>query len=139
MGREEDIEEVFEHCDKCKGAGWLWHYELDEYSGPAADLHDCYGDDTQYLCDRCGGFERSMKNRGLLVVWDGKKLSKNEWIDFCQHRAFLEVNKVADREWFGRIMEIITANIKKSGKLVVEDERRHHVHVEVDLQAVHGS
>ena len=42
-------------CAKCKGAGWLWWNELDQYTGPAADVHDCYSDDTQYTCDACEG------------------------------------------------------------------------------------
>jgi len=40
-------------CGKCGGAGWVWWHELDEYDGPASDPHDCYSDDTHYLCDWC--------------------------------------------------------------------------------------
>ena len=42
-------------CGKCQGEGWLWWHELNQYDGPAADVHDCYSDDTKYPCDSCGG------------------------------------------------------------------------------------
>jgi len=37
-------------CPKCGGEGWLWRYDLDEYSGPALETGQ---DDTRYLCDHC--------------------------------------------------------------------------------------
>lgn len=40
-------------CDKCSDTGWVWHFELDHYEGPASDTHDCYSDDTKYPCDNC--------------------------------------------------------------------------------------
>lgn len=48
-------------CNKCKGSGWCWWYELDHYSGPASDPHDCYSDDTKYNCDNCRGRGYTLK------------------------------------------------------------------------------
>jgi hypothetical protein len=50
-----------EKCRKCGDAGWLWWFELDEYSGPASDSHDCQSDDTQYSCDACTPEERQAR------------------------------------------------------------------------------
>jgi hypothetical protein len=43
-----------ESCTKCGGEGWLWWFELDEYSGPATETGE---DDTQYSCDACEASE----------------------------------------------------------------------------------
>ncbi len=37
-------------CPDCKGSGWVYWDELDDYDGPA--LYG-YSDDTHYLCRRC--------------------------------------------------------------------------------------
>lgn len=39
-------------CEKCNGEGWLWGYELEEYS-PPENFNGI--DDTQYSCDACQG------------------------------------------------------------------------------------
>lgn len=44
-----------EKCLKCGGDGWVWCSELDQYDGLASDPHDCYYDDTKYICDECNG------------------------------------------------------------------------------------
>ena len=52
-------------CLKCKGAGWLWWWELDEYSGPANETGT---DDNRYSCDACGSHtESSSATRELKI------------------------------------------------------------------------
>lgn len=38
-----------DRCWKCKGAGWVWGFELDDYDAEAAGPVD----DTRYPCDNC--------------------------------------------------------------------------------------
>lgn len=37
-------------CSKCGGGGWLWWFELDDYTGPALQG---MADDTRYSCPAC--------------------------------------------------------------------------------------
>jgi hypothetical protein len=53
-------EKSIKKCQKCGGSGWLWWNELEKYDGPAADIHDCYSDDTKYTCDLCNGKGKTM-------------------------------------------------------------------------------
>lgn len=50
----ESIKKSEEPCEKCGGAGWLWWYELKNYSGPADDGG---ADDTKYSCDECSKYD----------------------------------------------------------------------------------
>jgi hypothetical protein len=47
-------------CPKCNGSGWVWWYELNEYSGLAKETGQ---DDNKYTCDLCHG-KNDMKLSG---------------------------------------------------------------------------
>lgn len=47
-----------ETCERCKGSGWCWWDELDNYAGH--DPTNLVTDDTRYSCPDCDGSGESM-------------------------------------------------------------------------------
>ena len=54
----ENLKTLLIECNKCNGAGWVWHDELDIKE----ELTFC--DDTHYTCDRCNGIGYVKDNNG---------------------------------------------------------------------------
>jgi len=62
-------------CPKCRGAGWLWWHELEQYDGPALKGQP---DDTKYECEECFGHLEPLYEHTELEL-DGSPLER--WAD----------------------------------------------------------